>query len=426
MALLSDTKARNIKPDSPQLAHGGITGLVLIPSQTRGHGKWVIRFVSPVTGKRRNMGLGSYPEIGIAEVGKLGTAIREKLSLGIDPLEEKKSSPADIPALPDFKKAAETLHKDLLPSWKNAKHGQQWINTLKEYAFPTLGSLQLSEIQPKHIADVLRPIWLSKAETASRLKQRIHAVMAWGWAHGHCSANPVDVVHHLLPSQPGKAVRTEHQPAMPWRDIPAFLANHVRNREPYDLTRAMLELLILTAARSGEIRGMTWSEVNLEAEIWTIPPERMKAKMQHRIPLAPSAVALLKSVQGLELHETLVFPTPRTEGMFSDMVLSSFLRRVKAGSDSPDRVATAHGFRSSFRDWCSEHGYPRDLAERALAHTVENKVEAAYHRTDLLEQRRPMMQAWSDFCTGAVSKQPSLAEGFIQSLGQTKDSRSLP
>ena len=426
MALLSDTKARNIKPDSPQLAHGGITGLVLIPSQTKGHGKWVIRFVSPVTGKRRNMGLGSYPEIGIAEVGKLGTAIREKLSAGIDPLEEKKIAPAAVPTIPDFKKAAETLHKDLLPSWKNAKHGQQWINTLTEYAFPTLGSLQLSEIQPKHIADVLRPIWLSKAETASRLKQRIHAVMAWGWAHGHCSANPVDVVHHLLPSQPGKAVRTEHQPAMPWRDIPAFLANHVRNREPYDLTRAMLELLILTAARSGEIRGMTWSEVNLEAAIWTIPPERMKAKMQHRIPLTPSAVALLKSVQGLELHETLVFPTPRTGGMFSDMVLSSFLRRVKAGSDSPDRVATAHGFRSSFRDWCSEQGYPRDLAERALAHTVENKVEAAYHRTDLLEQRRPMMQAWSDFCTRAVSKQPSLAEGFIQSLGQTKDSRSLP
>ena len=426
MALLSDTKARNIKPDSPQLAHGGITGLVLIPSQTKGHGKWVIRFISPVTGKRRNMGLGSYPEIGIAEVGKLGTAIREKLSLGIDPLEEKKIAPAAVPTIPDFKKAGETLHKDLLPSWKNAKHGQQWINTLTEYAFPTLGSLQLSEIQPKHIADVLRPIWLSKAETASRLKQRIHAVMAWGWAHGHCSANPVDVVHHLLPAQPGKAVRTEHQPAMPWRDIPAFLANHVRNREPYDLTRAMLELLILTAARSGEIRGMTWSEVNLEAAIWTIPPERMKAKMQHRIPLTPSAVALLKSVQGLELHKTLVFPTPRTGGMFSDMVLSSFLRRVKAGSDSPDRVATAHGFRSSFRDWCSEQGYPRDLAERALAHTVENKVEAAYHRTDLLEQRRPMMQAWSDFCTGATSKPPSLAEGFIQSLGQTKDSPSLP
>lgn len=414
MAILSDTRARNIKPDSPQLAHGAVTGLILIPSQTRGHGKWVIRFVSPETGKRRNMGLGSYPEISIAEAGKLGTAIREKLAAGIDPLEEKKNAPIKTPTLPDFKTAAETLHKDLLPSWKNAKHRQQWINTLTEYAFPVLGSLKLNEIQPGHIADVLRPIWLSKVETASRLKQRIHAVLAWGCAHRHCSSNPVDVVHHLLPAQPGKATRTEHQPAMPWRDIPAFLTSHVRNRQPYDLTRAMLELLILTAARSGEIRGMTWSEVNLDTGIWTIPPERMKAKMQHRVPLAPQAVDLLKSVQKLELHETLVFPTPRTQTMYSDMALSAFLRRVKAGSDSPGRVATAHGFRSSFRDWCSEYGYARDLAERALAHSVQNKVEAAYHRTDLLEQRRPMMQAWSDFCTEKKNAPPDMAELFVR------------
>jgi integrase len=274
----------------------------------------------------------------------------------------------------------------------------------------------LNEIQPGHIADVLRPLWLSKAETASRLKQRIHAVMAWGWAHGHCSANPVDVVHHLLPSQPGKAVRTEHQPAMPWRDIPAFLANHVHNREPYDLTRAMLELLILTAARSGEIRGMTWSEVNLEAATWTIPPERMKAKMQHRVPLAPQAVALLTSIKELGLEKTLVFPTPRKQTMFSDMVLSAFLRRVNAGSDSPDRVATAHGFRSSFRDWCSEQGYPRDLAERALAHTVQNKVEAAYHRTDLIDQRRPMMEAWAEFCSSGRKRE----ESGNQQLGEAQ------
>lgn len=407
MALLSDTKARNIKPDSPQLAHGGVTGLVLIPAQTRGRGKWVIRFVSPATGKRRNMGLGSYPEIGIAEVGKLGTLIREKLAAGIDPLEERKTLTTDAPIMPDFKKAAETLHCELLPGWKNAKHGQQWINTIAEYAYPTLGTLPLNEIQPGHIAGVLRPIWLSKAETASRLKQRIHAVMAWGWAHGHCSANPVDVVHHLLPAQPGKAVRTEHQPAMPWRDIPAFLATHVRNRQPYDVTRSLLELLILTAARSGEIRGMTWSEVNLDAAIWTIPPERMKAKQPHRVPLSDRAVEILKQQQGI--HETLVFPSPRDQVVLSDMVLTSFLRRIKAPSDTPSRVATAHGFRSSFRDWCSEMGHPRDLAERALAHTIANKVEAAYHRTDLLDQRRPLMKAWSDFCMKEPVQPPDSA-----------------
>jgi len=403
MAILTDTKARNIKPDSPQLAHGGITGLILIPAKTKGHGKWVLRYVSPVTGKRRNAGLGSYPEIGIADVGKLAMAMREQIAAGSDPLETKKEM-ANEPTIPLFQDAATCVHAELLPGWKNKKHGQQWINTLTEYAFPIIGNLQLNEIQPRHIADVLRPIWLSKAETSGRLKQRLHAVFAWGWAHGHCAANPVDVVNHLLPQQPGKAVRTEHQPAMPWRDIPQFIADHLRSAERYDQTRPMLELLILTAARSGEIRGMRWSEIDLNAAVWTIPADRMKVKQPHRVPLSDRAIKIL--TQQLGMHEDLVFPSPRAQTVMSDMVLTAFLRRGKVCSDTPGRVATAHGFRSSFRDWCSEQGYPRDLAERALAHTVGNKVEAAYHRTDLLEQRRPMMQAWATFCT-SIGCEPS-------------------
>ncbi len=396
MATLSDTKARNIKPDDPQIAHGGVTGLILIPTKKKGHGKWVLRFVSPVTGKRRNAGLGSYPETGIAEAGKLAMGMREKIAAGTDPLEAKRNEPSKLIA-PSFKDAANTLHAELLPSWKNKKHGQQWINTLEKYAFPEIGALPLNEIQSRHIADVLRPIWLGKAETAGRVKQRLHAVMSWGWAHRHCAANPVDVVNHLLPQRPGKAARTEHQPAMPWREIPKFIAEKLRVPSSHDLTRPMLELLILTAVRSGEIRGIRWSELNLDEAIWTIPAERMKAKQAHRIPLSNRAVEILKHQMGI--HKELVFPSPRDQVELSDMVLTSFLRREKAISDTTGRVATAHGFRSSFRDWCSEQGYARDLAERALAHSVANKVEAAYHRTDLLEQRRPMMIAWSDFCT---------------------------
>lgn len=396
MAILSDTKARNIKPDDPQLAHGSVTGLVLVPAKTKGHGKWVLRFVSPSSGKRRNAGLGTYPDIGIAHAGKLAAAMREQIMAGIDPLEAKKIE-TTAPEVPTFKDAAIALHKELLPGWKNQKHGQQWINTLTEYAFPAIGTLQLNEIQPRHIADVLRPIWLSKAETAGRIKQRLHAVMSWGWAHGHCIANPVGVVNHLLPQQPGKAARTEHQPAMPWREIPKFITYHLRSTGRHDVTRPMLELLILTATRSGEVRGMRWSEVDLVAATWTIPSERMKAKQSHRIPLSDRAVKILKNQQGM--HDELIFPSPRAQVELSDMVLTSFLRRVQAASDTPGRVATAHGFRSSFRDWCSEQGYARDLAERALAHSVSNKVEAAYHRTDLLEQRRPMMMAWENFCT---------------------------
>ncbi|WP_300434524.1 site-specific integrase [Zoogloea sp.] len=400
MATLSDAKARNLKPDEAALPHGGITGLTLHPSSAKGHGKWVLRFVSPVTGKRRNAGLGTYPEVSIAEAAKRATAMRELLVLGKDPLEEK-TKVDDQPSIPTFKEAAQTLHADLLPGWKNPKHGQQWINTLTEYVFPKLGEKFLNDIQPGDVAEVLKPIWLTKAETASRVKQRIHAVMAWGWAHGHCQSNPVDVVGHLLPQQPGKAIRTKHQPSMPWKDIPAFATTHLKPRDRYDVTRAMLEFLILTACRSGEARGMVWSEVDLKNAVWTIPPERMKAKLPHRVPLATRTVEILKSQQGR--HDSLVFPSTRDEVELSDMVLTSFLRRVKAHSDTPDRIATAHGFRSSFRDWCSEHGYARDLAERALAHTVQNKVEAAYHRTDLLEQRREMMNAWAAFVSGEGS-----------------------
>jgi len=393
VALLTDTKARSVKPGGAPLAHGGVTGLTLHPSPSnKGQGKWVLRYVSPVTKKRRNAGLGSYPDVSIAQAAQQARIMREQIAHGKDPLETRAAEAAK-PHLPTLKDAAKTLHKDLAPGWKNPKHSKQWINTLTEYAFPLIGAMPLDQIQPRHIADVLRPIWLEKAETAGRVKQRLHTVMAWGWAHGFCQSNPVDVVNHLLPLQPGKTVRTQHQPAMPWALIPAFVADHLP--QSLEVSSQLLAFVILTAARSGEVRHMTWDEVDLGSKLWTVPAERMKAKLSHRVPLSKQAVALLKRQKGL--HHTFVFPSVRKGVPLSDMVLTAFLRRVKAVSDVPGRVATAHGFRSSFRDWCSEKGYARDLAERALAHTVQNKVEAAYHHTDLLEQRRPLMQSWADF-----------------------------
>ncbi|NML24416.1 tyrosine-type recombinase/integrase [Zoogloea dura] len=399
MAIITDTKARNIKPDDPAIPHGGITGLALHATQSKGRGKWVLRYVSPVTGKRRNAGLGAYPEISIAEVAKRASAMRIELAEGKDPLEERiKLKTEATPTIPTFKIAAETLHRDLLPGWKNPKHGMQWINTLTEYVFPKMGSKVLNEIQPGDVAEVLKPIWLTKAETASRVKQRIHAVMAWGWAHGHCQSNPVDVVGHLLAQQPGKAIRTQHHPAMPWRDIPDFIQKHLRPGNRPEVTRTLLEFIILTACRSGEARGMSWAEVDLRNKVWTISEERMKAKITHRVPLSPRAIAILEAQR--DQHKTLVFPSVRDRVELSDMAITSLLRRLKAHSDTPGRVATAHGFRSSFRDWCSEQGYSRDLAERSLAHTIKDKVEAAYHRTDLLEQRRELMNAWARYLSG--------------------------
>lgn len=392
MAVITDTKARNIKPDDRPIPHGSVTGLALHPSSKRGRGKWVLRFLSPQTQKRRNAGLGIYPEISIAEAGKLAMMMREQLAAGIDPLELQKQEKVLIPT---FEAAARKVHAELLPGWKNAKHGKQWITTLEKHVIPHIGAIKLDILTAANIAEVLRPVWLSRSETARRTRQRIHTVMAWGWAHGYCSANPVDVVGHLLPQQTSASIRRVHQPAMPWRNIPLFLDTHINNEETFNVSQVLLTYVILTACRSGEARSMRWSEVDLKSEIWTIPADKMKTGVLHRVPLSKQAIAILEKMKGL--HRDLVFPSPRKQIVLSDMVLTSFLRRAEAKSDVPGRVATAHGFRSSFRDWCSEHGYPRDLAERALAHAVKNKVEAAYHRTDLLEQRRPIMQAWANF-----------------------------
>ena len=401
MALLTDTKARHIKPNDKPISHGGVTGLTLHPTSTKGRGKWVLRYVSPVTQKRRNAGLGSYPEVGIAEAAKLAQTMREQLSAGDDPLELKKAETTKI-VIPTFEEAARKVHTELLPGWRNKKHARQWISTLEQHVFPAMGTVPLDAITPANVADVLRPSWMTIPETAGRVKQRIHKVMQWAWAHGFCSANPVDVVDHLLPQQVSASIRTEHQPAMPWKVIPLYIASRVYTEDRYNVTRGLLLFVILTACRSGEARAMEWCEIDFKRQIWTIPPGRMKGGVRHRVPLSTQALELLEQMRGL--HETLVFPSPRKQTVLSDMVLTSFLRKTKAISDTQGRFAVAHGFRSSFRDWCSEQHYPHDLAERALAHTIRNKSEAAYHRTDLLNERRPMMQAWGDYVMSAISK----------------------
>ena len=229
---------------------------------------------------------------------------------------------------------------------------------------PRSGKRKVDELVAADFAEVLRPIWREKPETASRAKQRCHMVMKWCWAQGLGNGNPVDMVNHLLPQQPGKRERTTHQPSMPWRDISAFVERSLRAGPP-NVSRALLEFVILTAARSGEARAMTWAEVDLGAKVWTVPANRMKAKVTHRVPLSQRAFEILSAQRARHPEIDLVFPSVRGL-VLSDMVLTKFLRDHKAQSGEPGRVATAHGFRSSFRDWASENGYPRDLAERPL------------------------------------------------------------
>lgn len=401
MKPITDLQAKRIAPGDKPVAHGLVRGLRLEPGAAKGHGKWILRFVSPVTGSRRDMGLGVYPDVSIANASTKGMQARHAIANGKDPIGEReveRAASAAIAGAMTFERAARRVHETLKPGWKNPKHRDQWINTLRDYAFCKIGKKKVTDLVPADFAEVLGPIWLEKPETATRVKQRCHAVMKWCWAQELVKSNPVDVVDHLLPQQPGKRERTQHQPSMPWRDVPAFVKNRLRGAA-FNATRALLEFVILTAARSGEARAMTWDEVDLGAKVWTLPANRMKAKVAQRVPLSGRVVEILTAQRALHPDAALVFPAPRG-GVLSDMVLTAFLRDQKAQSDDKGRIATAHGFRSSFRDWASESGYPRDLAERALAHTISNQAEAAYHRTDLLEQRRPMMEAWAQHIGG--------------------------
>lgn len=415
MKNLSNLTAKNIKPNGLPIADGTVRGLRLHPGKKKGHGKWLLRYKSPtefIKDKdkntkqpprlaRREMGFGAYPEVSIGEARKSAAAALALLRESKDPIDarkaEKTACHADAQAL-TFEKAAREVHTDLNPGWENPKHAANWISSLEMYAFPRIGIHKVKELKASDFADMLRPIWIDKADTASRVKQRCNAVMDWCVAQELIAANPVGVVTKLLPKQANSRERVVHQPAVPWREVPGLVETGLRTGKT-SLSKVMLEFLILTAARSGEVRAMTWGEVDLDAAVWTVPAGRMKAKVVHRVPLSIRAVEILQTQKDKTDHLPLVFPSIRGK-VPSDMILTKFLRDHNIESSEPGRTATAHGFRSSFRDWASENGYPRDYAERALAHTISSQSEAAYHRTDLLDQRRDMMEDWAKHVCG--------------------------
>ncbi|WP_321335253.1 tyrosine-type recombinase/integrase [Breoghania sp.] len=401
--MLTDTKLRKIKPGHKPLTDTQAKGLHFFPTATAGTGKWIFRFKSPETTKRRDMGLGSYPITGLQDARDLASAARRLLEAGKDSIEERARTVENEKhklIVPTFEEAARRVFGNLKPGFRNDKHIQQWISSLEAHVFPVIGRVPVPHLAPADFARVLQPIWLKKPETASRVKQRCDVVMKWCAANGFIVASPLSVVTQLLPRQPGLRERVVHQPAMRWQDVPSFVRD-VLHAGRLARSKVILEVLILTACRSGEVRGMRREELDLDQGIWPLPSEPMKAKVAHRVPLSPYLVQLLeRSLTAVDQAETsLVFPTTKNTPI-SDMTLTKALRDHKAQSDIPSRIATAHGFRSTFRDWASEHRYPRDLAERALAHTIKNATEAANHRTDLLKQRREMMLEWENWVMG--------------------------
>ncbi|WP_375573263.1 integrase arm-type DNA-binding domain-containing protein [Seohaeicola saemankumensis] len=370
--------------------------------------QWVQRIT--IRGKRCELGLGSPPAVSLATARQIALENRGKAMLGGDPLQERREARTGL----TFDAAVNDYLAAKLSEFRNEKHKKQWRATLDTYARPVLGAKLVSEIKVQHVLKVLEPIWQTKTETASRLRGRIENVLSWATVAGHRTGdNPArwkGNLSELLPKA-AKVAKSDNQPALALGDVPRWWAE-LAQRD--GMAARALEFLTMTASRSGEVRGMTWDEVDFGAEgvatlattaTWTIPASRMKAGRTHRVPLTPEAVALLKALPRRK-DSPYVFHALKG-GQLSDMTLSAVMRRmqeaeVKAGrvgylDPQNKRPAVPHGLRSTFRQWAAERGFPRDMAELALAHFIGTDVERAYQRSDMIERRRAMMSAWVGF-----------------------------
>ena len=381
---LSALKVRQLN-EPGRYADGNGLYLVVAPSGAK---RWMLRTI--IQGKRSDIGLGGAGVVTLAEAREKAAEYRKVARTGGDPLAAKREAKRVIPT---FKVAAETVHDEHKAAWRNAKHTQQWINTLTHYAIPIIGDMRVDRIDTPDVLRVLSPIWLKKPETARRVRQRMAAVFDWVKASGYREGdNPVEGVTRGLPKQ---LERDRHHSALPFADLPAFITR-LRASNGNLISKLAFEFLILTVTRTSETLLAGKAEFDLDAKVWTVPAERMKAKRIHRIPLADRAVEIVSEAFFLSSDSELLFPGRDVDKPMSNMVFLETLRRMKLS-------VTAHGFRSSFSDWAAETtNFPREVVEMSLAHTIENKVEAAYRRGDLLDKRQELMSAWADFVGGEV------------------------
>ena len=374
--------ARKVQTAKPGRYSDG-RGLILLVKKS-GARSWVLRY--QVNKRRRDMGLGAWPEVTLAKARNLASEARKQILDGKDPIIEKVSL-----RFLNFKDAAEQLIESKRSGWKNEKHAKQWSSTLERYVFPKLAELDISQIGTNEVLSVLKPIWDEKPETASRVRQRIEVIIdysiAIGVGQGDNPARWRGHLDNLLPN-PNKVRMVKHHPALDWRELPEFI--HSLSKMSGMASQALL-FLILTAARSGEIRKAEWKEIDFANSVWTIPAERMKGSKEHRVPITSAGIDILNQLNSDK--NGLIFPSIKSSKTpMSDMTIAAVLKRMNLNE------ITVHGFRSTFRDWAGETtSFPREVIEAALAHRLKDKAEAAYARGDLFDKRGKLMEKWSSY-----------------------------
>ncbi len=361
---------------------------------------WVLRYTRQ--GKAKEVALGTLPGISFKRASIKAGEASILLAEGRDPEQawaaERAETSRVVPTVPTFTQVAAAYIRQHRGGWKNRKHARQWVSTLKTYARPLIGTTRVDEVDTEQVLAILQPIWMSKTETAKRVQGRIENVLDFAAARQWRSPNnPARWRGHLdkLLPKPSRVAPVRQQPALPYPEVAAFVA---RLHQLSSISARALEFLILTASRTNEVLGAQWQEIDLDNSLWTVPASRMKGRREHRVPLSPAALTLLKELPRLRDHP-YVFPGAKANRPLSNMALLQMMRGLGYGVGGDQGDAVPHGFRSSFRDWAGEiSSYPNHVCEMALAHAVANKAEAAYRRGDLFEKRRQMMQDWADWC----------------------------
>jgi integrase len=409
---LSPARVKHAKPGM-HADGGGLYLQVTVGKDDQINKSWIFRFA--LAGKERQMGLGSLKTIGLRDARDEAERCRKMLREGKDPIvvrdaKEAEQQVANAKSM-TFDRCAELFMKSHESGWRNAKHRQQWRNTLATYAAPIIGKLLVRDVDTELVMQVLQPIWTTKPETAGRVRGRIESILDWakvsGYRDGENPARWRGHLDHLLVAR-SKVRKVRHHPALPHAQIGEFMAA-LRKQE--GIAALALEFAILTAARSGEVRGMRWDdrEINIADKVWTVPAERMKGDREHRVPLSPTAIEMIEQMREMRQND-FVFPGEKPDHPLSDMALTEVIRRMSDAAEAAggsrwadpkngDADVVPHGLRSTFRDWISEEtNFPPELAEAALAHIKGDKTEAAYKRGTMFDKRRDLMDAWAAHC----------------------------